>query len=568
MNKKHLIISAVVAVALAAGIVAWPRGLPRSAKLIQSLQASDDGGRWWRGNLHAHSIASDGDLPAAQVADWYRTHGYDFTALTEHDVLGPVPLAGASRTGFLVLRGEEVSNAVGSASVHVGVIEPARAIRATLAGDVVPALEADAASAQRVGALAQLNHPNYAYSVTAEQMMRARGIGLFEVFNGHPLSHNAGDGVHPSTERLWDIALAFRIAALRLPMIYGTATDDAHDYGPPSSDAASPGRGWVMVFADTLSPTEITRALGAGRFYATTGVLLERVLTYDQGVRVQVAEEPDVDYLIEFIGTRRGFDARSTPAVGRQGQPVYGTRTYSGDIGRVLASHEGSRADYVFDRDDLYVRARITSTRRHPNPSAPLQFEQAWTQPVAGPAAAQADAAAPVPSVALHASVQPTLRRQPAEVAATRRVGTTDCSLDILADAQNRPTNSFAQRDSLYIGGWIADRARPSAPDAVALLLRGGSKFLAEIPNGVRRADVAAVLGNPALEAAGFNATLRLAGVPHDTYAVVLVAYYGTQPVTCNTGKRIRVHAAMDGKAIRPVTTQLALTDADASQSD
>ncbi|MDQ3024414.1 MAG: hypothetical protein M3R04_08545, partial [bacterium] len=325
MNRKHVIVSAVVALVLAVGIVAWPRGIPTSAKLMQALQAGDHGARWWRGNLHAHSTASDGNLPAAQVADWYRTHGYDFLALTDHDVLNPVPLAGGSRAGFLVLRGEEVSNAVGSASVHVGAIEPASAIRASPAGEVVPAMEADAAAAQRVGALVQLNHPNYAYSVTAEQIMRARGIGLFEVFNGHPLSNNAGDGVHPSTERLWDIALSFRIASLRLPMIYGTATDDAHDYGPPSSDAGSPGRGWVMVFADTLTPTAITRSLATGRFYATTGVLLERVLTYDQGVRVEVAAQPHVDYLIEFIGTRRGFDARSTPAVGRQGQPVYGT---------------------------------------------------------------------------------------------------------------------------------------------------------------------------------------------------------------------------------------------------
>ncbi len=63
------------------------------------------------------------------------------------------------------------------------------------------------------------------------------------------------------------------------------------------------------------------------------------------------------------------------------------TRRYIDDIGRVLQAAKGTEATYMFAPDDLYVRARITSTKKHPNPSEPVEFERAWTQPALGPAA-------------------------------------------------------------------------------------------------------------------------------------------------------------------------------------
>ena len=31
--------------------------------------------RWWKGNLHTHSLWSDGDDFPEMVADWYKRHG-------------------------------------------------------------------------------------------------------------------------------------------------------------------------------------------------------------------------------------------------------------------------------------------------------------------------------------------------------------------------------------------------------------------------------------------------------------------------------------------------------------
>src|SRR4030095_549524 len=43
--------------------------------------------RWWKGNLHTHSLWSDGDDYPEMVVDWYKTHGYDFLAISDHNVL-------------------------------------------------------------------------------------------------------------------------------------------------------------------------------------------------------------------------------------------------------------------------------------------------------------------------------------------------------------------------------------------------------------------------------------------------------------------------------------------------
>ncbi|NDH95036.1 MAG: hypothetical protein EBZ13_11020, partial [Planctomycetia bacterium] len=48
---------------------------------------ADAAPRWWKGNLHTHTLWSDGDDFPEMVAEWYRTRGYHFLALSDHNVL-------------------------------------------------------------------------------------------------------------------------------------------------------------------------------------------------------------------------------------------------------------------------------------------------------------------------------------------------------------------------------------------------------------------------------------------------------------------------------------------------
>jgi hypothetical protein len=55
---------------------------------------------------------------------------------------------------------------------------------------------------------------------------------------------------------------------------------------------------------------------------------------------------------------------------------------YDAAIGAVLAEVAGPAASYTFAGDELYVRAKVTSSKPKENPYRPGEVEVAWTQPV------------------------------------------------------------------------------------------------------------------------------------------------------------------------------------------
>lgn len=139
-----------------------------------------------------------------------------------------------------------------------------------------------------------------------------------------------------------------------------------------------------MVRSAFLTPEHLIAALRAGDFYASSGVELNAV-TFDrqQGeLSLSIVPVEGVTYVTEFIGTRRGFDPQSQPQTDDAGQPLHATRTYSDDVGAVLATATGTEPTYRLRGDELYVRAVVTSSVPHPDPSLAEQFQQAWTQPI------------------------------------------------------------------------------------------------------------------------------------------------------------------------------------------
>src|SRR5690606_2295128 len=118
-----------------------------------------------------------------------------------------------------------------------------------------------------------VNHPNFRWAVTVEDLIALEGERFFEVYNGHPLVHNEGDHEHPSTERRWDILLTTRVSEGR-EIMFGLAPDDAHDSVQYRAASANPGRGWIMVRAPELTAQALIAAMERGEFYSTNGVLL------------------------------------------------------------------------------------------------------------------------------------------------------------------------------------------------------------------------------------------------------------------------------------------------------
>jgi len=99
-------------------------------------------------------------------------------------------------------------------------------------------------------------------------------------------------------------------------------------------------------------------------------------------VTLRIKAEPGVAYHTEFIGTRRGFQPDHEPVRNAAREKVRATERYGADIGAVLAQVEGPVATYEMTGDELYVRAKITSSKPKANPSLAHETEAAWLQPV------------------------------------------------------------------------------------------------------------------------------------------------------------------------------------------
>ncbi len=209
------------------------------------------------------------------------------------------------------------------------------------------------------------------------------------MYNGHSDVYNYGDALHESAERMWDIVLAKRLGEMNRSVFYGLAVDDAHEYTVWGLGEVNPGRGWVMVKSQWLTPNKITEAIKRGDFYNSTGVTLTNLEMTPEGIELEIDAQPGVDYLVEFIGTLQDADLQGNEEVLPEHEHAEtldhlhssGIR-YSADIGRVLTEVKGARATYKVRGDEIYVRARITSTRLHPNPFAEGDVEMAWTQPL------------------------------------------------------------------------------------------------------------------------------------------------------------------------------------------
>ena len=425
----------LAALLLVAGAAVFSRPDGAATVSAETLKASGPL-KWYRGNMHTHSHWSDGDDYLEMIALWYRDHDYNFLCFTDHNTLAnrerwvdvaktkggqkaydklkqqfpegwvdermvedrlevrlkrfdEVVEKMAQPSKFLLVQSEEISDKFEKRPIHMN----AHNIREALpprGGDSVQEViqrNVDAVVAQREQTgqpmFVHLNHPNFGWGINAEDLMSVRGENFFEVYNGHPTVYNSGNDIHASTERFWDIINSMRLTEFDLPLLYGMATDDGHSYHKIPSRSAEPGRGWVMVLAEKLTPESLIESMEAGRFYASSGVMLEEVTTVPhKSLTVAIRPDPDQTYTIDFIGTMKGFNRDSEPVRDAEGKKLPVTRKYSPEIGATLKSVDGLSATYEFTGDELYVRARVTSSRKHPNPSEVGEFERAWTQPV------------------------------------------------------------------------------------------------------------------------------------------------------------------------------------------
>jgi hypothetical protein len=181
---------------------------------------------------------------------------------------------------------------------------------------------------------------------------------------------------------MWDIVLALRLQKHRLPIVYGMATDDAHRYHATGLTLANPGRAWIMVKAPYLSAEAIVRSIEAGDYYCSSGVVFKGVRRQGKVLSLSIQPSPDVKYKTQFIATLKDSPLTSTPRIDKDNKPLDATRVYHEDVGKIVAESESLEPSYALTGKEIYVRAKVISTRAHPNPYQKGDVECAWTQPL------------------------------------------------------------------------------------------------------------------------------------------------------------------------------------------
>ncbi len=372
--------------------------------------------KWFKGNTHTHSLWSDGNDFPEMIMDWYKSNGYDFISLSDHNILAQgekwitlpanpfrqnrfreylekygkdwviyktdsvgrisvklktlveyQPLF-EEKDKFLIMQAEEISDQFQKKPIHIGAINVREVIKPKGGNSVAEVMQNNLdqvyAQRERTGQsmFAHINHPNFQWAIKVEDMMQLKGERFFEVFNGHPHVHNYGDTTTIGMDELWDKLLIHYISQGR-ELIYGLATDDAHNFLEYNSGTSNPGRGWIMVRATELKPAALIAAMEKGEFYSTTGVEIEELDFNNAKLKIAVKPEQGIEYSIQFWGAGKAERNKDK-------------------IGVLLKEVKGTHAGYKLRRKDLYIRAKILSNKPKNNPYSEGDTETAWTQPV------------------------------------------------------------------------------------------------------------------------------------------------------------------------------------------
>jgi hypothetical protein len=378
--------------------------------LLFSCGSAEPKQNWQKGNLHTHSFWSDGDDFPEMIIQWYKDNDYQFIALSDHNTIAKgsnwyklkesdkknnviekykkrfgdwveskIDSSGTSvrlktfeeykskldvQDSFLIIRSEEVTSSFEKKPVHINVTNIQEKIEPIKANSVYEVMQQtlDTVHAQRkklnVPMFAHINHPNFGYGISTEDLKKLRGERFFELYNGHPSVHNEGDETHFGIETMWDL-INISYYNDKKPLLLGIATDDSHNYHIKSSDHSNSGRGWVMVNSKRLEAASIIEAMEAGDFYSSSGVSLKKINTTDRKLSIEVDSKLNVVYEIIFMVYQEGSENMK-------------------ELKRV----KGTNAEYIFKKKDLIVRAKVNSNVLKENPYLPGELEQAWTQPI------------------------------------------------------------------------------------------------------------------------------------------------------------------------------------------
>jgi hypothetical protein len=248
------------------------------------------GGRWYKGNLHAHTTHSDGRVAPEETIARYRHSGYDFLAISDHWVPSMPPAE--PRDGLLLLPGCEYDTVYTEpyyekkrqVIIHINGIGFTSIPKLEKSPDLRGQAIIDAIRA--AGGIATFNHPAWSHNIPAD-IGALKGLAGVEIYNtlcGHGRWHYAD-----SSWYLDQLALG----GLLFPAM---ASDDAHYY------TGEECRSFMMVRSEKFDREHLLEAISSGHFYASQGPWVQAALK-DRTVKVTCTPAAEIRI---FDGTPNG----------------------------------------------------------------------------------------------------------------------------------------------------------------------------------------------------------------------------------------------------------------------
>jgi hypothetical protein len=282
-------------------------------------RAAGRGRGWYRGDLHTHTVHSDGRRTPAELAAAARAAGLDFIASTEHNTASAGLGWGAhAGSDLLVLDGQEVTTRDGHWLALGLAPGPVVEWRYRAADG---ALGRALAGVHARGGLAVAAHP-FLPLPGGTWRFGYQGLDAVEVWNG-PWTPD-----DEATLGTWQAMLAVAGGGRFLPAVAGS---DAHD---PGDQAGLPHN---VVLADGLDRRSVLTALAAGRCWlagsAGVDLRLEAAAggrSAGIGERLAVATGQVVTVRLQARGAAGGLARLCGP-----GGPVLEARLGAGDSGTV-----------------------------------------------------------------------------------------------------------------------------------------------------------------------------------------------------------------------------------------
>lgn len=238
-------------------LVEAPKPTPASQ---QEPSNSSGRGRWFKGDLHAHTNHSDGSWSLQELAESARTYGLDFIALTDHNTIsGLAEIPAASRANeLLIIPGIELTTFNG----HAVSLAANRWID-WRTGHNERTINSVAAEVRAAGSVFVVVHPDaprdeictgcrWVYPDFDPQIAHAIQVWGGSHWN-HPDEHN------PGCLQLWKDWLN---RGYRLTALGGTDTHGPDGWGDSS--------GWTYVWAQELSVDAILAGVREGHTYVSS----------------------------------------------------------------------------------------------------------------------------------------------------------------------------------------------------------------------------------------------------------------------------------------------------------